>query len=115
VLIAHDPQGFLARGITRSVQLWAGDVPVRPEQAGAAVTAIWVFGNLILFGIGLIGAARLAGRGGGAFAIPLLVILATWVLSYPLWAEGRFSLPARPFLGIGLAAFVEDLLRRPRV
>jgi 4-amino-4-deoxy-L-arabinose transferase-like glycosyltransferase len=114
-LIAHDPQGFLARGVTRSVQLWAGDVPVRPEQAGAAVTATWVLANLILLGVGLVGAARLVGRGGGAFAIPLLVILATWVLSYPLWAEGRFSLPARPFLGIGVAAYVEDLLRRPRV
>jgi len=113
-LIAHDPLGFLLRGVTRSVALWAGDVPVRPDQAGAGVTAIWVLGNLIFFGVGLVGAVRLAGRGGGAFAIPLLVILATWILSYPLWAEGRFSLPARPFLGIGIAAFVEDL-RRPRV
>ena len=114
-LIAHDPLGFLARGVTRSVQLWAGDVPVRPEQAGAAVTAIWVLVSLVFFGVGIVGAARLAGRGGGAFAVPLLVIVATWILSYPLWAEGRFSLPARPFLGIGVAAFALDLLRRPRV
>ncbi len=114
-LIAHDPLGFMARGITRSVQLWAGDVPLRSEDAGAAVTALWIIGNLVLFGLGLVGAVRLARRGDGVFAVPLLVILATWVLSYPLWAEGRFSLPARPFLAIGMAAFVEDLLRGRRV
>ncbi|HEY3218686.1 MAG TPA: hypothetical protein VGK15_06335 [Candidatus Limnocylindria bacterium] len=114
-LIAHDPLGFMVRGVTRSVVLWAGDIPLRPEHASASLTAAWVILNLVLFGLGLVGAARLARRGGGAFAIPLLVILATWILSYPLWAEGRFSLPARPFLSIGAAAFVLDLVRGRRV
>jgi 4-amino-4-deoxy-L-arabinose transferase-like glycosyltransferase len=114
-LIAHDPLGFMARGIGRSVWLWAGDVPARPEDASVLVTAVWIVGNTALFGLGLVGAARLARRGPGLFAVPLLVIVATWVLSYPLWAEGRFALPARPFLAVGVAAFVEDLIRRRRV
>ncbi|HVR88238.1 MAG TPA: hypothetical protein VHG53_01670 [Candidatus Limnocylindria bacterium] len=108
-LIGHDPLGFAGRGVARSVQLWAGDIPLRPEHATGAATALWVIANLVLLGLGIVGAARLARRGGGTFAIPLLVIVATWVLSYPLWAEGRFSLPARPFLAIGVAALIEDL------
>ena len=114
-LIAHDPIGFAGRGVARSVVLWAGDVPLRPEHANGAVTAVWVITNLVLLGLGILGAARLARVSDGAFTIPLLVIVATWVLSYPLWAEGRFSLPARPFLAIGVAALIEDLVRRRRV
>jgi len=37
--------------------------------------------------------------------LPLAVIATTWIVSYPFWAEGRFSLPARPFLSIGAVAF----------
>jgi len=44
--------------------------------------------------------------------LPLLVILATWAVSYPLWAEGRYSLPAQPFVAIGLAAMLVRL-RKP--
>lgn len=114
-LIAHDPTGFLARGLTRSVELWAGDLPVRPEDAGALLTAVWVELNLMLLGFGLGGAILLARRGGPTSALPLAIIVATWLLSYPLWAEGRFALPARPFVAIGGAALVEHLYRRRRV
>ena len=41
-----------------------------------------------------------------------LLILATWAVSYPLWAEGRYSLPAQPFVAIGIAAMLIRL-RRP--
>jgi len=114
-LIAHDPLGFMGRGVTRSIVLWAGDVPLRSELVNAASTGIWVVINLVLLGVGIAGAVRLRSRGDGTFAIPLFIVVATWVLSYPLWAEGRFSLPAKPFLFIGVAAFVEDLLRGRRV
>jgi 4-amino-4-deoxy-L-arabinose transferase-like glycosyltransferase len=114
-LIAHDPVGFTVRGVARSIVLWAGDVPARTEHQSAALTGIWVALNLVFLGVGLAGAVRLWRRGDGTFAIPLLIIVTTWVLSYPLWAEGRFSLPARPFLFIGVAAFVEDLIRGRRV
>lgn len=114
-LIAHDPGGFLARGLTRSVELWAGDVPTRPDDAGPLITAFWVELNLILLGFGLSGAVLLARRGVALAALPLAIIAATWLFSYPLWAEGRFSLPARPFLAIGAAALVEHLSRRRRV
>ena len=111
-LIAHDPAGFMARGLARSVQLWAGDVPVRPEDQSGVVTALWLELNLVLLFFGLAGAILLARRGGPFAALPLAVVVATWVFSYPLWAEGRFSLPARPFLGIGVAALVGHLMRR---
>ena len=114
-LIAHDPAGFLARGMTRSVTLWAGDVPLRRDDAGGAAAAVWVTANLVLLGLGIVGAVRLARRGSAAAWIPLLVIVATWVFSYPLWAEGRFSLPARPFLAIGVAALFVDVARGRRV
>jgi len=114
-LIGHDPAGFLARGLVRSVELWAGDVPTRPEDAGPLIDGFWVELNLMLLGFGLVGAILLARRGGAMSAIPLAIIVATWVLSYPLWAEGRFSLPARPFVAIGVAALVEHLYRRRRV
>jgi dolichyl-phosphate-mannose-protein mannosyltransferase len=111
MLIAHDPVGFLARGVFRSVQLWAGDVPLRAEHVSLPATAAWVVANIVLLALGLVGAVRLARGGGEAAWIPLLIILTTWAFSYPLWAEGRFSLPARPFLAIGVAAFVADLAR----
>ncbi len=107
--------GFMGRGVTRSIVLWAGDVPLRSELVNAASTGIWVVINLVLLGVGIAGAVRLRSRGDGTFAIPLFIVVATWVLSYPLWAEGRFSLPAKPFLFIGVAAFVEDLIRGRRV
>ena len=114
-LIAHDPAGFLARGLGRSVELWAGDVPTRPEDHGALVTAFWVELNLMLLAFGLVGAIVLARRGGALSGLPLAIIVATWAFSYPLWAEGRFSLPARPFLAIGVATLVEQLYRLRRV
>ena len=114
-LITHDPIGFAVRGLGRSVQLWTGDVPVRAEHAGAALTALWIVANLVLLALGLAGAVRLSRRGDGVSAIPLLIIVTTWVLSYPLWAEGRFALPSRPFLAIGVAALFEDLRQRRRV
>jgi len=103
-LIAHDPAGFLARGLGRSVELWAGAVPV-----------FWVELNLMLLAFGLVGAIVLARRGGALSGLPLAIIVATWAFSYPLWAEGRFSLPARPFLAIGVATLVEHLYRLRRV
>jgi 4-amino-4-deoxy-L-arabinose transferase-like glycosyltransferase len=114
-LIAHDPTGFLARGLVRSVELWAGDVPTRAEDAGGLISAFWLELNLMLLGFGIAGAVLLARRGGALSALPLAIIIATWAFSYPLWAEGRFSLPARPFLAIGAAALVEHLYRRRRV
>jgi 4-amino-4-deoxy-L-arabinose transferase-like glycosyltransferase len=114
-LIAHDPAGFLARGLVRSVELWAGDVPVRAEDANGVLTAFWLELNLMLLGFGIAGAVLLARRGGPLSGLPLAIIVATWVFSYPLWAEGRFSLAARPFVAIGAAALVEHLYRRRRV
>jgi 4-amino-4-deoxy-L-arabinose transferase-like glycosyltransferase len=112
VLIAHDPWGFAARGLPRSVVLWSGEVPLRAEDITATIATLWRVTSLAFFGLGLLGTARLVRRGNPLSALPLLVILATWALSLPLSAEGRYSLPAQPFLAIGLAA-VFSRLRNP--
>jgi hypothetical protein len=112
VLIAHNPWGFAARGVFRSVVLWSGEIPLRAEDITATIATLWRVASLALFGLGLVGTGRLLRRDDLASALPLLVILATWALSFPLSAEGRYSLPAQPFLAIGLAA-VLIRLRKP--
>jgi 4-amino-4-deoxy-L-arabinose transferase-like glycosyltransferase len=113
-LIAHDPVRWALRGAIRSIVLWTGDVPVRPEHAGALLVALWSVANLVLLAFGVIGAVHLARQDGPLAALPLALIVATWVLSFPLWAEGRFSLPARPFVAIGAAAFAGHAFRAGR-
>jgi len=116
VLIAHNPGGFATRGLLRSVVLWSGDVPLRAEDITATLAILWRVTGLVLFGLGLVGTARLVHHDDPTSALPLLVILATWALSLPLNAEGRYSLPAQPFLAIGLAAvFVRLRKAAPRV
>jgi len=105
-LMAHDPLGYLARGAVRSVVLWAGEVPAR--DAGAtlpdAVRSAWLALELSFLGVGLVGSVRLARRGDLRALVPLALVLFVWALSFPLWAEGRFSLPAKPLLAIGVVA-----------
>jgi 4-amino-4-deoxy-L-arabinose transferase-like glycosyltransferase len=108
-LIAHDPASFAARGLFRSVVLWSGDVPLRREDITGSLATVWHVASLALFAVGLLGTARLIRRGDALTALPLLVILATWALSYPLSAEGRYALPAQPFVAIGVAAMVVRL------
>jgi hypothetical protein len=111
-LIAHDPWGFAARGVLRSAVLWTGDVPLRAEHITSTLAALWRVGGLSWFLAGLLGAIFMVRRGDPLSALPLAVILATWAVSYPLWAEGRYSLPAQPFVAIGLAAMLMRL-RKP--
>ena len=108
-LIAHDPWGFAARGVLRSAVLWTGDVPLRAEHITPTTAALWRVGGLTWFLVGFLGAVFMVRRGDPLTALPLLVILATWAVSYPLWAEGRYSLPAQPFVAIGLAAMLVRL------
>jgi len=108
-LIAHDPWGFAARGVLRSAVLWTGDVPLRAEHITPTTAALWRVGGLTWFLVGFLGAVFMVRRGDPLTALPLLVILATWAVSYPLWAEGRYSLPAQPFVAIGLAEMLVRL------
>ena len=108
-LIAHDPWGFAARGVLRSAVLWTGDVPLRAEHITPTTAALWRVGGLTWFLVGFLGSVFMVRRGDPLTALPLLVILATWAVSYPLWAEGRYSLPAQPFVAIGLAAMLVRL------
>jgi len=105
-LIAHDPWGFAARGVLRSAVLWTGDVPLRAEDITATTGALWRVAGLTWFLVGFLGAVFMIRRGDLLTALPLLVVLVTWAVSYPLWAEGRYSLPAQPFVAIGLAAML---------
>lgn len=111
-LIARDPWGFAARGVLRSAVLWAGDVPLRAEHINPTVAALWRVAGLTWFLAGFLGAVFTIRRGNPLSALPLAVILVTWAVSYPLWAEGRYSLPAQPFVAIGLATMLMRL-RKP--
>jgi len=103
-LIAHDPWGFAARGLFRSIVLWTGDVPLRADDTTPTIAILWAVASLVFFGLGLLGTVRVIRRGDPLSALPLLLILATWGASYPIIAEGRYSLPALPFVAIGVAA-----------
>jgi dolichyl-phosphate-mannose-protein mannosyltransferase len=105
-LISHDPWGFAARGVLRSAILWTGDVPLRVEHITPTAATLWRVGGLTWFLVGLLGAILMVRRRDALTWLPLLVILATWAVSYPLWAEGRYSLPAQPFVAIGVAAML---------
>jgi 4-amino-4-deoxy-L-arabinose transferase-like glycosyltransferase len=113
-LIAHDPWGFVARGVLRSAVLWTGDVPLRTEHITATAAALWRVGGLTWFLLGFLGAVFMVRRADPLTWLPLLVVLATWAVSYPLWAEGRYSLPAQPFVAIGVAAMLIRLGRPAR-
>jgi 4-amino-4-deoxy-L-arabinose transferase-like glycosyltransferase len=108
-LIAYDPWGFAARGVLRSAILWTGDVPLRAEHITPTAATLWRVGGLTWFLVGFLGAIFMFRRSDPLTWLPLLVILGTWAVSYPLWAEGRYSLPAQPFVAIGLAAMLVRL------
>lgn len=105
-LIRHDPFGWIRRGVIRSIELWGGDPPARDGGATLSATArgIWYAGNLAFLGIGVIGAARLIRRPLPPAVVPLAIVMFVWILSFPFLAEGRYSLPAKPFLAIGVVA-----------
>ena len=71
-LIAHDPWGFAARGVLRSVVLWTGEVPLRAEDTTATIAGLWRVTNLVLFALGLVGAVRIIRRDDPTSALPLL-------------------------------------------
>ena len=105
-LIAHDPWAFAARGVLRSAIFWTGDLPLRVEHINPTVASIWRVAGLTLFLVGFLGAILMIRRGDRLTWLPLAVILGTWAVQYPLWAEGRYSLPAQPFVAIGVAAML---------
>ena len=112
-LIRHDPLGWVARGALRSAELWGGDPTARDSGTTLPPTAraLWYALSLSLLAVGVIGAIRLLRRPSLAAAIPLAIVVFVWLLSFPLWAEGRYSLPAKPFLAIGAVAALGP--RRP--
>ncbi|MBI3521642.1 MAG: glycosyltransferase family 39 protein [Chloroflexi bacterium] len=114
-LIATHPLPWLARGVDRSLVLWAGDRPVRvgtsiPDAVAVALLAA----QLVLFVAGLIGSAALARRPEVAARLPLLIVAYTWLSAFPFVTEERYALPARPFLFIGAVAAWVALRARSR-
>jgi hypothetical protein len=105
-LIAHDPWGFAARGILRSAILWSGEVPLRIEHITPTAATLWRVAGLTWFLVGFLGTVLMARRRDPLTWVPALVVLATWAASFPFWAEGRYSLPAQPFVAIGVAAML---------
>ncbi len=109
-LIAHDPGRWLAGLVPRSLELWAGDRPLRaPIEQSVAIGSI----HLVLLVLGLAGALALRRRG-EAGAVFVLVIAYVWLVAAPFQTEGRYSLPAKPFLIVAAVAALDLLVRRRR-
>lgn len=111
-LIAHDPVGFAVRGLTvRTPALWAADAPV--HQLGDVVPMLMIAVELIAFLAAVAGVALLA----RARTVPSLLVagvfLYVWLLSMPFYTEGRYAIPARPFMAIALLPVVAWLLALP--
>lgn len=113
-LVAHDPVGYAVRGLTiRTPALWASDVPVR--QLGDVVPLAMIVVELIAFLAALAGVVLLVRARGAAALLVAGVFLYVWLLSVPFLTEGRYAIPARPFMAIALLPVVARLLAlRPR-
>ena len=104
-LIAHDPAGWMLRAVPRSLELWAGDVAVRGGGDGTART-LFAVAELVLVAGGVVGALRLLARGVPS-SLVALVIGYVWLTAVPYHTEGRYALPAIPFVVIGALAALE--------
>ena len=115
-LIAHDPAGYVIRGIAvRTPALFATDVPVRVADTSSLPLGVRVAlfaGELVLFAGALAGTLLLVRRRTAAAAIVAGVFVYVWVLSVPFLAEGRYAIPARPFMAISLAVVISYLVSR---
>lgn len=112
-LIAHDPAGWIARGITfRTVALWARDepLPMRTARATALeVRSALVVVELLLLGLALIGLTA-AARRGSVGALALACVMLVWAASIPFWTEARYVLPVRPLFLIGVVLGAREVV-----
>lgn len=105
-LIAHDPLGWTARGVLRTLELFDGDRLARGGLSGDAALAFAAI-PLVLAALGVIGLVVIARRGGVAAGVVLVAVLYVWIVAVPFSTEGRYSLPARPFLLIAAVALLD--------
>jgi hypothetical protein len=117
-LIAHDPGGYLLRAITvRTPALFATDVPVRVSDASSIPLSVRVAlfaGEFALFIGALAGAALLLRTRSPTAALVVGAFFYVWLVSVPFLVEGRYAIPARPFMAIAVAQLAAHLLsRRP--
>ena len=106
VLIAHDPLGWLARAVPRSLELWAGDVPL-PRGGEASAATVFAFAQLLIVTAGIAGALLLARRGGEPGILVAVIVAYVWATAFPFQTEGRYSLPAKVFVLVGAVALVD--------
>ena len=105
-VIGHDPVAWAAGAISRSIELWAGDVPVPAADATSATVSVAI--GLFLTILGTLGSLLVVRRGDGW--ILTAVIGYVWLTAIPFATEGRYSLPAKPFVIVGAVAFLDALL-----
>ncbi|MDQ2951825.1 MAG: hypothetical protein M3R54_06140, partial [Chloroflexota bacterium] len=105
-LIARDPVGWMLRGVDRSFELWTGDRPAPGGAQGGTALAMAI-AQLVVVIIGLFGAVRLWRVDRLVGPIIALVIAYVWLTSVPFQTEGRYAMPARAALLIGVAAMFD--------
>lgn len=124
-LIAHDPAGWVARGLgTRTLELVAHDEPYRVRDAAAVPSVLRLLAvvtQLLLLALAFAGLLVVARRRPGPALVAAVAIGYVWLSAVPFQTEARYALPARPLLltlvvagSAVLPPFRAPGLRRPR-
>lgn len=101
-LIAHEPAGWIARGLgVRTLELVAHDEPYRVDRAAAVPFAVRVgavTAQLVLLALALRGLAVVARTAPGPALVAAVAIAYVWLSAVPFQTEARYALPARTLM-----------------
>lgn len=118
-LIAHDPVGWIVRGLTsRTLRLLVEEPPLRVTDAAALPLGVAAgFAALtLLLSLLSVGGLMLLVRQRSATALLVAAVLAyMWLASIPFLTEARYALPARPLLLAGAVAAAPLVARAARL
>jgi hypothetical protein len=112
-LIAHDPFGWALRSVGRSLELWAGERPLRGGATGDLAAALAAV-QLLLFTAGIGGAVGLARRRDHAGIAVVVIVAYVWLTALPFQTEARYALPAMAFVIIAAVALFDRWSARRR-
>jgi len=117
-LIAHDPVGWIVRGLTsRTLRLLVEEPPLRVTDAAALPFGVVAGFAALMLLLGLLsigGIIELVRRRSSTALLVAAVLAYLWLASIPFLTEARYALPARPLLLAAAVAAVPLLTRAGR-